>query len=131
MSKNLNGRSQLAAQETGMPAAFPHTRRWRRSDLDVPIRVIVRDSDKTKFHDGRGHGLSQGGMAVTAGAELKPGDYVAIEFTPAYTGIPIRVRGIVRNRAGYHYGVEFVTETEEETEQVNRLRLMLQIMSYS
>lgn len=131
MSKSSGEGAQVAAQETGKSPAFPHTRRWRRSDLDVPIRVIVRDSDKTKLHDGRGNGLSQGGMAVTAGVELKAGDYVGIEFTPAYTGTPIRVRGIVRNRAGYHYGIEFVTDNQEESEEVNRLRLMLQILSYA
>jgi hypothetical protein len=35
---------------------------------------------------------------------------VALEFTPPYAGPPIRVRGTVRNRAGYRYGVEFLIE---------------------
>ena len=61
-------------------------------------------------------------MAVTAGAELKVGNEIAIEFTPPFTGLPIRVRGIVRNRAGYRYGVEFLMENAEETEQVTHLR---------
>ena len=69
--------------------------------------------------------ISEGGMAVTAGVELKPGEDVAIEFTPPYAGDPIRVRGTVRNRTGYRYGVEFVSESAEETEQLNRLRPML------
>jgi len=65
----------------------------------------------TKFYGGRGNELSEGGMAVTAGAELRPGREVAIEFTPPYTSVPIRVRGTVRNRTGYRYGVEFLTES--------------------
>jgi len=47
---------------------------------------------------------------------LKVGREVAVEFTPPFTGLPIRVRGIVRNPAGYHYGMEFVRENAEETE---------------
>ena len=47
-------------------------------------------------------------MALTAGLELKPGDETEIEFTPPYSGTPIRIRGIVRNRSGYRYGMEFV-----------------------
>ena len=64
-------------------------------------------------------------MAVTAGDELSPGREVAFELTPPYTCVPIRVRGTVRNRTGYRYGVEFLTENPAECEQVNRLRKML------
>jgi hypothetical protein len=54
---------------------------------------------------------------------------VGIEFTPPFTGLPIRVRGIVRNRTGYRYGVEFVMANQEETEQVNHLRSLLQTLT--
>jgi hypothetical protein len=111
------------------PRPVTGTRRWQRYPLDVPIRVIVDTPGKTKLFDGRGNELSEGGMAVTAGAELSLGREVAIEFTPPYTCVPIRVRGTVRNRSGYRYGVEFLTESVAECEQVNRLRQMLQTLS--
>ncbi|MBZ5598100.1 MAG: PilZ domain-containing protein [Acidobacteriia bacterium] len=120
-----------AADEPVKPGTCSHTRRWRRYKLDVPVRVIVHTPDKTKLYDGRGNELSEGGMAVTAGAELKPGGEIAVEFTPAYSGGPIRVRGTVRNRTGYRYGVEFLVETAEESEQVERLKQMLQTLSHS
>ncbi len=82
-----------------------------------------------KLYDGRGNELNQGGMAVTAGVELKVGREVAVEFTPPFTGLPIRVRGIVRNRTGYRYGLEFVTANAEETEQVTHLRSLLQTLT--
>lgn len=110
-------------------AAIITTRRWKRHLLDIPIRVIVHTPERTKLYDGRGNELSEGGMAVTAGVELKVGREVAVEFTPPYTGIPIRVRGIVRNRTGYRYGMEFLTENAVETEQVNQLRSLLQTLS--
>ena len=93
--------------------------------------MIVDTPDKTKICDGRGNELSEGGMAVTAGVELSLGHDVAIEFTPPYSCVPIRVRGTVRNRTGYRYGIEFLMQTNEESEEVNRLRTMLQTMSSS
>ncbi|HEX4542598.1 MAG TPA: PilZ domain-containing protein [Candidatus Acidoferrum sp.] len=106
-------------------------RRWRRHHLDVPIRVIVHRAEKTSVFVGRGNELGEGGLAITAGVELKTGDAAEIEFTPPYSGVPIRIRGVVRNRAGYRYGMEFVAESEREEEQVDRLKSMLRVLSSS
>lgn len=106
-----------------------NTRRYKRHSIDVPIRVIVHRTSKTTVFMARGNELGEGGMALTAGVELKPGDETEIEFTPPYSGMPIRIRGIVRNRSGYRYGMEFVAADARECEQVDRLRLMLAVMS--
>lgn len=106
-------------------------RRWRRHHLDVPIRVIVHSAEKTSVFVGRGNELSEGGLALTAGVELKNGDEAEIEFTPPYSGGPIRIRGVVRNRAGYRYGMEFVAESDREQEHVDRLKTMLSVLSSS
>ncbi|HST10233.1 MAG TPA: PilZ domain-containing protein [Terriglobales bacterium] len=82
-------------------------RRWPRYRLDVPIRLIVQTANKISVIVGRGNELNEGGMALTAGVELRLGDEIHIEFTPPYSGSPIRIRGVVRNRAGYRYGMEF------------------------
>lgn len=105
------------------------TRRWRRLHLDLPIRVIVHRPSKTSVIVGRGNELNEGGMALTAGVELNPGDETEIEFTPPYSGVPIRIRGVVRNRTGYRYGMEFVAEDAQESEQVDRWKAMLGVMS--
>ncbi|PYX40177.1 MAG: hypothetical protein DMG81_07130 [Acidobacteria bacterium] len=87
------------------------TRRWPRLHLDVPIRVIVHGRSKTSVIVGRGNELNEGGI------------------TPPYSGLPIRIRGVVRNRKGYRYGMEFVAEDTHESEQVVRWRTMLGVMS--
>ena len=97
-------------------------RRWRRFSLDVPIRIIVHTPSKTSVIVGRGNELSEGGMAVTAGVELRLGDETEIEFTPPYSDSPIRIRGVVRNRAGYRYGMEFVAGDDQELHAVQRLK---------
>src|SRR5246127_5236026 len=99
-------------------------RRWRRHHLDVPIRVIVHRAEKTSVFVGRGNELSEGGLALTAGVELKIGDAAEIEFTPPYSGGPIRIRGVVRNRAGYRYGMEFMADGEGGKGQGDRVKNM-------
>ena len=54
-------------------------------------------------------------MSFAAGVELKTGDKVEIEFTPAYSGLPIRVCAVARNGNGYKYGAEFVAVEQLRT----------------
>jgi hypothetical protein len=104
-------------------------RRWLRHRLDVPLRVIVHTPDKTVIRDGRGCELGEGGMSFAAGVELKTGDQVEIEFTPAYSGRPIRVRAVARNGNGYSYGAEFVASSDQERQEIASLRENLQTLS--
>jgi hypothetical protein len=106
-----------------------HTRRWPRYHLDVPIRVIVHTARKTTVIVGRGNELNEGGIAVTAGVELRLGDETEIEFTPPYSNSPIRIRGVVRNRSGYRYGMEFVAADDREVQEVQKLKTVLCVLS--
>jgi hypothetical protein len=118
------------AISTQSSVAFVRKRRWQRNKIDVPIRLIFWNSLHTaKIVDARGRDLSEGGMAVFAGVELRTGDIVEIEFTPAYSGQPMRVRAEVRNRRGYSYGLEYLTDTSTEEAQAARLRELLQSSS--
>jgi hypothetical protein len=101
-------------------------RRWQRHQIDVPVRLIYWNSmHTTRIAQGRGRDMSEGGMAVFAGVELRAGDLVEVEFTPAYSGKPLRVKAEVRNRRGYSYGLEFLTDTSTEQVQAARLRELL------
>lgn len=117
----------MATAMSAQPAlGFARKRRWERQSLDVPIRVIFWNSLHTaKIADARGRDMSEGGMAVFAGVELRIGDIVEIEFTPAYSGQPLRVKAEVRNRRGYSYGIEFLTDTTTEQTHAARLRELL------
>src|ERR1700738_2322133 len=61
------------------------------------------------------------------------GDQVEIEFTPAYSGHPIRVRAVARDGNGYSYGVEFVASSDQDRHEISSLREHLQTLpsSYS
>lgn len=105
-------------------------RRWERFRLDLPLRLVVH-REKTTIVNGRGSDISEGGLLIFAGVELKEGEEIFIEFTPPYSGEPIRVRGVVRNRTGYKYGVEFLWNSPEEEDQTARFRKLLRLSSSS
>jgi len=104
-------------------------RRWQRFRLDVPVRVIAQRDNKATIVSGRGNEVSEGGLAVFAGIELRLGEVIGVEFTPPYSSEPLRVRGIVRNRQGYKYGIEFLAESADEQDRVARLRELLRFAS--
>jgi len=105
-----------------------NTRRWKRYKLDVPVRIIVHNRMKTKIVDGRGNELNEGGLSIAAGVELQIGDRVQIEFTPPYSGEPVRARADVKDRNGYSYGMEFVVLESEDIENIMQIRAALQGM---
>lgn len=115
--------SEVAVQ--GAAAGYTTMRRWPRLKIRVPVTVIVRRPNKTKYVDGRGTDLNEGGIAVFAGTELGVGEEVEISFTPPYQGEPMVARTIIRNRRGYTYGMEFVGESQDDLERIARIRDVL------
>jgi PilZ domain-containing protein len=102
-------------------------RRWQRYRLNLPIRLIFSKDGSTKITSGRGNDMSEGGVLVFAGLELKTGDEVSIEFTPPFASGPVRARGVVRHRRGYNYGIEFLLDTKEDQEQTEKFRGLLRL----
>lgn len=115
----------MATEAVVHQAVYHPARRWPRYKLDLPVRVIAVKATKTVIVQGRGNELNEGGLAVFAGLELTLYEEAAVEFTPPYSGNPIRVRCIVRNRKGYNYGLEFLTTTEEDCDNVEQIRSVL------
>lgn len=102
-------------------------RRWQRYRLNLPIRLIVCREDSTRVVEGRANDISEGGMLVFAGVELRAEDKVFIEFTPPYSSTPVRAPGTIRHRRGYHYGIQFLDETPEDVEHTSRFRNLLKL----
>lgn len=118
----------MATKVTLPDSVFSNGRRWPRYQLDVPIRLVAAKGDKVSIVQGRGNELNHGGMTVFAGIEMNIDEGVSIEFTPPYSGQPIRVRGAIRNRSGYTYGVQFFFDTDDDFESVGHLRAILGAM---
>jgi hypothetical protein len=92
----------------------PNRRRWKRQPFDAPLRVIVDHSPEKNAVVARGVRLSEGGICMFAAANLPIGSQVKVEFKNPRTLEPVQVRGKVRNRSVYLYGVEFLPERFED-----------------
>ena len=109
------------ATHSELAAASLEKRRWRRVHFTVPVRVTVRKSRYTSVINGQGSMMNPGGISFSAEIDLAIGDEVEI----ALTEHQLKLRGVIRDRAGNQYGVEFLAASAEENEQLARFRQIL------
>lgn len=100
-------------------------RRWRRYHFHVPVRLARQTAVDRTETVGRGTEINEGGIGVHAPIELAVGEQVDLEFSPTYSGIPVRLQGIVRNRTRDYYGLEFLARDETEQRHVDRIGQLL------
>jgi|HubBroStandDraft_6_1064221.scaffolds.fasta_scaffold717600_1 hypothetical protein len=82
-----------------------NSRRWPRYEADLPVRITPSRRVSKAAVPGRVITISEGGMALQANIYFEPGDLMEIEFQmPQY----VRLISLVRSRAGYCFGVEFL-----------------------
>jgi c-di-GMP-binding flagellar brake protein YcgR len=79
-------------------------RQWWNSSVEV-----FTDSAQVKAV---GVNISDGGMCLFAVANLHVGSAVEVRFHEAESENRIRIRGTVRHRALYLYGIEFQNSTD-------------------
>jgi hypothetical protein len=96
-------------------------RRWQRYPFDASVRVVVDHVPEKTVVDGRGVHFSEGGICLFAAANLPVGSQIKVEFKTPHTDEPVQVRGKVRNRSVYLYGVEFLSDKFEDRQQLARL----------
>jgi hypothetical protein len=82
-----------------------NTRRWPRFQVHLPVLIAAETADSQIAIPGMVSALSRAGMEVYGGVPLNPGDLMEVEFR---TSGGVRVAGIVRNRSGYCFGLEFL-----------------------
>jgi PilZ domain len=87
-------------------------RRWRRHKSDAPIKILADNTGEAHVIEGRCVQVSEGGMCFFALGNFTPGTEVCLEFVSPSSdapdsGKPGRIRGTIRNRAVYLYGVEY------------------------
>ena len=99
----------------------PNRRRWERQPFDAPLRVVVDHSAEKTIVHARGVRLSEGGICLFAAANLPVGSHIKVEFTNPRTDESIRVRGKIRNRTVYLYGVEFLSGEFDDQRRLARL----------
>jgi hypothetical protein len=87
------------------------SRRWPRYAADLPVQITPSRRASKAAVPGRVSAISEGGMALYASIYFEPGDLMEIQFqTPQY----LRLIGRVRSRAGYCFGLEFLSGLSAE-----------------
>ncbi len=96
-------------------------RRWNRYHVDLRVKVVTGAATNNRDYFGRGSDISEGGMRVFVPAELAIGDAITIEVPLPYSEQKLAIRGVIRNRLGFSYGIEYAcTTTPAEREQIAR-----------
>jgi hypothetical protein len=98
-------------------------------DFRVQVRLTTQGPTKVITCEGQGTDISGGGLAVSADIDLPVGTQIGVEFTPPYSDRSITFRGFVRNRDGNRYGVEFISENDEDYRKAGELQAGLTAMN--
>lgn len=83
-------------------------RRFPRYPLDVRVSVKVFRPEAPLELWGRSIELGQDGIGITLTGQLEPGEVATLELTLPASGIPLKLRGLVRYRDGLRHGFEFL-----------------------
>ena len=98
----------------------PDRRRQKRQLLNTSVQVL---SGSTHV-DALGINLSDVGMCVFTLADLPMGSQVQVEFLPPRHQERVLVRGTVRHRALYLYGIEFLRDSDQRLNDRTGTRIM-------
>ena len=81
-----------------------NTRRWPRYHVNLPVLIAANPGTEEIAVPGLVCELSRSGMELYGGVNLQSGDLVEVEFQ---TSSRISVGGVVCNRSGFCFGLEF------------------------
>ncbi|MGH9501408.1 MAG: PilZ domain-containing protein [Terriglobales bacterium] len=93
-------------------------RRRKRQLLNTSVQVFTESAQV----DALGINLSDVGMCLFAIANLPVGSQIQLEFLPPRSRELTRVSGIVRHRALYLYGIEFLTDSDKRSSRWAEVR---------
>jgi len=110
---------------------FVSKRRHPRLVVDFPVQVRLTTQGPTRVvaSEGQGTDISGVGLAVRVDTDLSVGAQIGVEFTPPYSEHPMMFRCFVRNRDGNEYGVEFITESDDDYRKAAELQAGLAAMN--
>lgn len=103
-------------------------RRWERFAVELNVKVsILQAGDSLVFHC-TGTDIGLGGLSVFVPRDLNAGQGLNMELAIPYSQKGLALRGVVRNRSGFNYGVEFVGITAKEQETLARACRALKLL---
>ncbi|HVP64662.1 MAG TPA: PilZ domain-containing protein [candidate division Zixibacteria bacterium] len=90
------------------------SRRFLRYEIDVRATVTISDDDGLKKLSVRTIDIAEGGMALVCPVDLPTNSSLQIEVKLPETGDVLKIRGLVRNRSGFRFGIEFLRIRDDQ-----------------
>lgn len=99
------------------PAQAKRMRRFERFDMDKRLKIHAAG----EVLRGRCTNISEGGLGATIAGQIKVGEEVNMELALDATADHVKVKAVVRNTFGFHYGFEFVDLSGEARRAIIRV----------
>jgi hypothetical protein len=96
------------------------TRRWPRFHVHLPVLISAQTDTCEVAVPGLVSEISRSGMELYGGVQQRPGDLMEVEF---HASGSMRIAGVVRNRSGYCFGLEFLSLMTSPPDGANAPRL--------
>jgi len=101
-------------------SVYAGTRRWPRHHVNVPVMVVSESRMQRREVAAIATELNEGGLALCTDIDLSVGDVVEIAFVVSCCALPLKFKGVVRNRHRYgcYYGIEFLDTSEAQRGEI-------------
>lgn len=101
-------------QGASRPARGSEHRRFPRIRSDVRVRALIPADFPALDSFGRGHDISEGGMAIYVAMDLRPDQEILLVLNVPVLREKLGVRGVVRYAHEHRYGLEFTRLGEQD-----------------
>jgi hypothetical protein len=96
-------------------------RRFTRHRVEFQVTLSHFLGDNYAKFDGHARNLSMSGIGILLAAELNSSEVVKLSFRIPALSAPWEVNAVVRYRRGYQYGLEFVSLSEEQQSELEKV----------
>ncbi len=104
-------------------------RRWERHAVTIPVTVsLLVDGQRSKLR-AQASDVSKGGLSLFTTREIAIGASLQLDFVLPYSSAPLMLRGVVRTRTGFNYGIEFINPSPEQQEIIERACKVFSLLS--
>lgn len=87
--------------------------------MELRVSLSVLRHGKEFRYTGNANDISQGGMRLFVAADLFPGETIDFDLSLKYGG-KVSLKGVIRNRDRFEYGVEYLQPTAAVQEAITR-----------
>jgi hypothetical protein len=94
-------------------------RRWERHHVKIRASLRLSRNGIEHFLVGTCYDIAEGGTRLFLASELHDGEEITLKLTLPYSEA-VEVKGVVRNRVRYEYGIEFVVISEAARQSIER-----------